>query len=573
MKPKPQFNTAIINPLTPMPEADRRYRFLLDAARRIFQVENLDDLVRHVLGYSLEIMEAEACSLYLPDVANAELIIYSARGSADTHVHQARIPIDLGIAGRVYKNQESVNLTDVSRDEAFYDCFDKKSGFQTRSMFCLPLLDHQKCVGVLQALNPVGRPHFTEQDIRIIEGLGVIVASVLLRLERDQQAHAIARMQGELNAARDIQQSLLPPARMSLEGARIAVEYAPARFVSGDFYAVHPQSDGSLLVILGDVSGKGVPAALTAAQVTTEIQALAAQIMPLPLWVQVLNQRLCERLTAGRFVAATFLRYHPSTRGIEVVRAGQFAPWHHTEKGWAELVVPTHLPLGVNNTQEFTGVITQADPGQEWLLFSDGIIEGRNRDEEEFGWDRFRAALAAAPSRDTLAHLWSVWEKFLNRAPLHDDACLIALRTLPPSRREFTSEPRCCKQGRVFVEQWAITAGFSDETVGHIILAADEAFTNCIRHAYEGRPGEKIILQAELTAEELILQLRDFATFCDLNAIQARKLEEVRPGGLGLHYIRTIFDRVESKAETPGMLLTLAKRLPNTTQAGSMLDS
>ena len=130
-----------------------RYRALLLAARNLFSLTSLDDLVENILKYSCVMMQAEACSMYLPDRARQELIIYSARGKDDA-INAFRIPWDKGIAGTVFQQRKFMRIDDAQNDPRLLRTADQKTGFVTRAMLCAPLVDKGDCFGVLQALNP-----------------------------------------------------------------------------------------------------------------------------------------------------------------------------------------------------------------------------------------------------------------------------------------------------------------------------------------------------------------------------------------------------------------------------------
>ena len=198
-----------------------------------------------------------------------------------------------------------------------------KSGLVTRSMICAPLVDRDDCFGVLQAINPIDRPVFTQLDQDIFEGLTNIVTGALVRFDREQKIHREARLAQEMAMAMEIQKSYLPPENLILPRADMRVRYRPARTIGGDFYASIPLPGDQLLAALGDVSGKGIPAALTTAQITTEMQALAPLAEKgLEAYVSALNDKLCSRLAAGRFAATTFLLYQPNFDRMEVICAG-----------------------------------------------------------------------------------------------------------------------------------------------------------------------------------------------------------------------------------------------------------
>src|SRR5260370_22469473 len=137
-------------------EMQERYRALLLAARNRFSLTNLDALVENILKYSCTMMQAEACSMFLPDRPRRELIIYSARGKDDA-INEFRIPWDKGIAGTVFQQRKFMRIDDAENDLRLLRTTSLKTGFVTRSMLCAPLVDKDDCFGVLQALNPIRR--------------------------------------------------------------------------------------------------------------------------------------------------------------------------------------------------------------------------------------------------------------------------------------------------------------------------------------------------------------------------------------------------------------------------------
>ena len=195
-------------------------------------------------------------------------------------------------------------------------------------MLCAPLADKNECFGVLQAINPVGRMTFTDLDKEIFEGLTNIVTGALVRFDRELKINHEAQMARELVLAMEIQKSYLPPEELILPRSEIRVRYQPARTIGGDFYLTLELPNDRVLLAIGDVSGKGIPAALTTAQIICEMQALAPIAEKgLDVYVTALNKALCQRLAAGRFAATSFLLYDPRRETMEVICAGQFEPW------------------------------------------------------------------------------------------------------------------------------------------------------------------------------------------------------------------------------------------------------
>ena len=538
-----------------------RYRALLHAARNLFSLTNLEDLVENILKYSCIMMQAEACSMYLPDFATRELVIYSARGKDDA-INAFRIPWDKGIAGTVFQQRKYIRVDDAEKDSRIFRTVDLKTGFVTRALVCAPLVDRNECFGVLQALNPIGRPNFTPLDEDIFDGLTNIVTGALVRFDRELKIDQETKMAQELALAREIQKSYLPPEELALPRAEMRVRYRPARTIGGDFYASIPLSNDRLLAALGDVSGKGIPAALTTAQITGELQALAPLAENgLAPYVNALNQALCQRLAAGRFAATTFLLYDPHLEMTEIICAGQFAPWRWRKDIWEPVIVTPMMGLGIFRYQSYTATTFTTLPGEKWLLYSDGINEGRSVGGEEYGVDRLRASLGPGTAANVLTKAWSAWDTFVDGDHQHDDACLAVVVTKPAPVLQILSDAADCKAARRFIEDWALTAGYPDLERGRIVLAADEATTNIMRHTYQSVPDQPIILSASIEDGLFHLRLRDFGPGVNVAELKGRDLEEIRPGGLGLHLLHTVFTVVEHNVLPDGNEWHLAKPL------------
>ena len=538
-----------------------RYRALLLAARNLFSLTSLDDLVENILKYSRVMMQAEACSMFLPDRATRELIIYSARGK-DDEVNAFRIPWDKGIAGTVFQQRKFMRIDDALNDPRLLRVTNA-TGFVTKSMLCAPLVDKDECFGVLQAINPIDRPIFTEHDQDIFEGLTNIVTGGLVRFDRESKIEQEEKLAREMALAMEIQKSYLPPEELRLPRSEMRVRYRPARTIGGDFYASIPLPGNRLLAALGDVSGKGIPAALTTAQITTEMQALAPVAQGgLSAYVAALNDALCQRLAAGRFAATTFLLYDADRQTMEIICAGQFEPWRWRNDVWEPVVVPHGLALGIFPGQKFATTETACQAGEKWVLFSDGINEGRSPSGEEYGLDRLRESLGDGHASRTIRQAWHHWENFVDSEHQHDDACLVLILLKPEPTLQIVSVAAECKRVRNFIENWSTTAGYPDLERGRIVLAADEAVTNVIRHTYKSEQDKPIILSADISDGYFHLRLRDYGPHVDTEKLKGRELEDVKPGGLGLHLLKLVFTTVEHTILPDGNEWHLAKPLP-----------
>lgn len=544
-----------------------RYKVLMHMARCFGRPMDLQTLIDQILDRSKEVMRAEATTLFLPDHRTGELILHSTDPKLASLAAPLRLPPGKGFAGAVFQSRSSINVKDTQNDPRFYRNIAQQVSFETRAMLTIPLLDGASCVGVLQALNPIGRDSFDEQDEEIFEGFGALIANALVRIEAERQQIELARSRQELLVAREIQDSFLPPPRQKFPCCEVEMNYLPALVVGGDFCSVHPLEDRRLLLALADVSGKGIPAALTMARTTAMIRALIPQLHEdLGAWVSILNQQLADDLQAGRFIGMTFLLANPATATLQVCAAGQFAPLHFDGHNWNLFPTANHLPLGIAPDIAYRADSAALKPGDLWLLFSDGIPEGRSLAGEDFTLERVQSILnASESSARPLDRLVSKWKEFVNPERQHDDASLLLLDWRgdpPPTVLDISCSLEMLAQERQFVEQWAIFAGFDDVIRGQIVLACDEATTNVLRHAYHGHPGP-LTIRADLSPTHLTLSITDQASAADPANFRGRELSDLRPGGLGTVIIAKVFDEVHYDTHETGTTLRLSKKLPS----------
>ena len=543
-----------------------RYRLLIDTARCFASAMDLQSVIATILNRSQEVIQAEACTLFLPDAQTQELILYSTDPKLAALPQPLRIPPGTGIAGAVYGSKQKINVTDAQGDRRHYKPIGQQVGFVTRAMLAIPLLEGTDCLGVMEALNPRGRGVFDAEDEEIFEGFGGLIANALRRLEAERERLERVRSTQELQVAREIQDSFLPSPAQTFPFAHVRVNSFPASAVGGDFCCVHRIGENRLLVGLGDVTGKGIPAALSMARATAMIKATINQVEgDLGKWVAALNQDLVEDLQAGRFIGMTFMLADATAATLQICAAGQFPPLHCNSGRWESFAMRTRPPLGISPDIAFDAVTIALQPGDRWLLCSDGIPEARDRAGDEFTLARFLESLPLGQTgAATLDAGVEAWKQFIRSAPQHDDASLLLLDwrgQAPPAEFRTVCCPENLAAGRGFVEKWAAFAGYDDVTIGQIVMAGDEATTNILRHGYEKTPGP-LCYRAAIDDAWLTIQIIDDAKPVDLSRLHGRELSDLRPGGLGTFIMTQVFDEVKYEPLTVGTSLSLRKKLP-----------
>ena len=241
-------------------------------------------------------------------------------------------------------------------------------------------------------IGPVAIQNADIGDLLFVLAIAVVMFFRFTRVSREQ-----TRVAAELDAAREIQQRLVPAQLPEVAGYVLAAAYLPAQEVGGDFYQVFEQSDGAKLVVLGDVSGKGLKAAMTGTLALGALRALAAEISSPASVLTRLNRQMAES-SEGCFITCVCLRLELDG-ALTIANAGHLPPYRNGE----ELTVDADLPLGIVANCAYMERSFQLSKGDRLMILSDGVVEARQPGGDLFGFDRTRAiseesaeALAAA---------------------------------------------------------------------------------------------------------------------------------------------------------------------------------
>jgi sigma-B regulation protein RsbU (phosphoserine phosphatase) len=229
-------------------------------------------------------------------------------------------------------------------------------------------------------LGPLSLQLFDLADALFLIAIGIVIFLRFTRVSRDQ-----ARGAAELEAAREIQQRLVPTTLPSTLGCRIEAAYFPANEVGGDFYQVIPQSGGATLIVLGDVSGKGLKAAMAGAVAIGAVRTLASEDLSPGAMMRRLNQQMVEAGNDG-FITCLILRISPGG-SLTIANAGHLSPYLNGK----EVATENGLPLGLASGVDYAETVLQLSRDDRLTLITDGVLEARNAAGELFGFDRTAA--------------------------------------------------------------------------------------------------------------------------------------------------------------------------------------
>ena len=559
--------------------------FAAALSRSFAATQNVEATIRQALAQIVRLMKVEAGAIFLLDDAGTALICRASAGPVD--IEGLSVPRGQGIVGRAVAEDTVLVVEHAYQDSAFYAEADRHTGFTTRSILCAPLTVGRSSIGAVEVLNKHDGQPFDAGDQNMLK---VMASSAALAISNARLAAKLVeqeRLKRELELASAIQRSLLPEDDETLPIAGIN---RPIHEVSGDFYDFFQLPDSAIAFCLGDVSGKGMNAALLMAKTASLFRCLGKTVQDPARLATILNREICDTARFGMFVTMVVGRYEPSTGQLHFANAGHMPPLlkyadHHFDTFPAEAP-----PLGILRETTYVTQSLQLD-GNQLFLYSDGITEFRYGKDEELGVGGLSLMLDNMQDVKLLDRLRHVLQE-LDQAgwQARDDLTLLAIDDALAVRAlgrdtasaeagdsgEFlvgftlTADPSRLKILRPAVLAAATACGFAADDAQDLVLGATEAIENIMVHGYGGNYDGEITLAMHRLPDGMMLRIRDFAPKVDPDKIRPRSLEEVRPGGLGTHFIRAIMDDATfiPLPEGEGNLLELVKR--RTPQAGKV---
>jgi len=328
----------------------------------------------------------------------------------------------------------------IALRQAVAEAYKQKKAVLTedRQVICVPLLDRDEVLlGCLQMESLGDAQLFTPRELDLLAGAGLLVA---FAIENSLYQSAIDRdrlQQQELRMARDIQRSLLPPAEDCVGDYEFFACYDAALQVGGDYYDFVELPHGLLAVALGDVSGKGIPASLLMAKVSSEIRVLLDMGCDPAQVLQRVNQRFAERNTVGRFITLALLTIELHDHRLVLANAGHPRPLLRYGDGSIEELGDdtAGFALGIEATEQYGEYSRDFPEDGTLVLFSDGVTDARSMEGELFGLERLMKALATAgPTASEAGQaILEAIQSHLGDQPNQDDLCLVCVRRTPHS--------------------------------------------------------------------------------------------------------------------------------------------
>lgn len=420
---------------------NRQARTLLllnEIAQDLTSILNLDELLKRVGELVSRIIDYQMFSILLLDSTGEKLQHRFSLKFQENIQLKHDIPMGRGLVGFAAESKETVLVPDVSKDPRYISL-----NPETRSELAVPLIYKGRVIGVLD-LEHVRRNFFNDDHKRTMTTLA---AQIAVAIENARLYEEIGRqerrLERDLALARELQFRLLPQGMPKLKGLEVAARSVSARQIGGDFYDFLGYSLGQMAFVIGDVSGKGAPAAIYAALVSGILRSHAPMEPGAAEMLSSVNLSLSERRIEGQFVSIICAVWDDDQRTLRLANSGLPRPFH-VRKGKLEVIQATGLPLGLFDEADYDEFSFRARPGDLFVFFSDGILDARDRHGHMFGTHRVEQLVLACASKSAECVVDSIFKavaEYSSGLDAFDDQTVVAIKVkdaspAPATRRK-----------------------------------------------------------------------------------------------------------------------------------------
>ncbi|KAA9165641.1 SpoIIE family protein phosphatase [Amycolatopsis acidicola] len=499
-----------------------------------------DDPLTDLLVRVRQSLRADTAVLLLIEPGGAELFAAAAIGVENEVWQGVRIPVGRGFAGRIAAEREPVLLEQVDESTVLNQLLWEK-GLHT--LLGVPLLSGNEVLGVLH-VGTFASHGFTDEDIVTLQRASERVA-LAVQSQRSQAART---------AAAELQRSLLPAGLPRIPALDMAARYVPGgrAGVAGDWYDVFQLPSGWLGLVIGDVVGRDLPAAVVMGRLRSALRSYALETVDPADALTRLDRKL-QHFEPGMMATVLYATVEPGFERVHVSSAGHLAPviaLPGGETGFAEL--PIDPPIGVVREAKRQTTVLDLPPGGLACFYTDGLVERRSQ-SLDVGLDLLRQVVTAESANNVCAH---VMAKLIGDDPPEDDVAVLALRrqdraNLAALSMTLPAMPESLKEIRTAMRRWLSATGADDETSGDLLLAVGEACTNSVEHAY-GPAGGTVSLHLELEGSDVVATVRDRGRW---------RAPRGSNRGRGIMLMRKCCDHVELEQTDEGTTVTIRRGL------------
>jgi sigma-B regulation protein RsbU (phosphoserine phosphatase) len=391
---------------------------------------DLDEVLNLVMDEIIAVTHAERGFVTLLE-PGGKLVFPVARGMDQKTIDDPQFQISRSVVERVAREGEPILTGDAQRDDRF-DMRRSVMVLGLRSILCVPLKIKDQVLGVVYVDNRLQTGIFTEADLELLTAIASSAAIAIENARLYQVAVEKGRMERELQMAHEVQASLLPRGTPQVPGWEFAARWQPAREVAGDYYDFIPLDDGQLGLVIADVSDKGMPAALFMALTRSMVRASVGSAPSPAEGIAHANRLICADATGGMFVTLFYTLLNPATGEIAYVNAGHNPPLlYRAEQDDLTRLVRTGMALGVLEDSCFEQQTLHLNPGDFFLLYTDGVTDATDAQLQDYGMERLEGIILDhrdASAADIMAALEQAIHDFAGSVTPFDDIAIVVAK-------------------------------------------------------------------------------------------------------------------------------------------------
>lgn len=400
---------------------------LLEVERSLSSTLNLNELLELILDSLRKVVKYDAVAIFLIDQKKQEIEHIKARGFDPALEPDLQLKIGEGLAGWAAKTQKSLIVPYVEKDSRYIE-----ARVETRSGMVVPILSQNKMIGVfsLESNQPNA---YTQDDLDILEAFASLAAISLERARQHEEVLEKRKLEEELSIARRIQQSFLPRGNPQFQGIDISGINIPSEKVGGDYYDFIPIIENQLGIAIGDVSGKGIPAALIMASFRASLIAEIRNNYAIRSIMFKVNNLLFESTDPDIYVTAVYGVLDTKNRIFTFTNAGHNGPILRRANGQMEYLTEGGVILGMFENSKYEERPLVISPGDIMVFYTDGVTEAKNEMEEEFGTKRLKQVISDSHRQSAVRiqeNIYKSVKDFTGGLEQEDDLTMIVIKVL-----------------------------------------------------------------------------------------------------------------------------------------------
>lgn len=410
--------------------ASDRLEMLYQLSQAFNSSLDLDQVLNRVMDEVIIATHAERGFVMLK-APDGKMAFRVARGIDQKTIYDPRFQVSLSIVDQVSEQGQPI-LTSDAQTDARFSMRQSVMILGLRSILCVPLIRKDEVIGVIYVDNRIQAGIFSQSDLELLTAIASNAAIAIENARLYQVAVEKGRLEKELQMALQVQASLLPTETPKVPGWEFAARWQPAQQVAGDYYDFIQEKDGDLSVVIADVSGKGMTAALFMALSRSLVRASLDLARTPARGIYHANQLICRDATQSMFITVFYAWLSAQNNQVTYVNAGHNPPLlcHSGARHMKELTL-TGRALGLLTSSTYTQQTVELEVGDYIVLYTDGVTDALDANEKPFGMQRLRQVvqgMCKAPAQEILNAVVQAVSDYTGTADPYDDITLVVIK-------------------------------------------------------------------------------------------------------------------------------------------------